>query len=184
MTWVPPDCQLTHVGFYVSNHSETVAFYQRVLGMVVTDTGIAGGRDWAFLSRNPEEHHQLVLGSGRSEKDERQINQISFRVADLESLRRFHAYLAQEQVDGLDAVTHGNAWSVYFHDPDGNRVELYASSPWYVRQPMRTPVDMTRSVEALLEEADALTRDDPSRIPMEQWSRELGRLIAAPHENR
>ena len=42
----------------------------------------------------------------------------------------------------LGPVTHGNALSVYFLDPEGNRVELLIDTPWYVPQPHRLVVDI------------------------------------------
>ena len=40
-------------------------FYTRVLGLSVTDRATIRGADVVFLSRNPDEHHQIVLVSGR-----------------------------------------------------------------------------------------------------------------------
>lgn len=36
------------------------------------------------------------------------------------------------QSAGVAPRNHGNAWSIYFADPEGNRIELYTPSPWYV----------------------------------------------------
>ncbi len=168
-----PHAELTHLGFYVADIARMTDFYTHVMGMVVTDSGEAGGRAWAFLSRNPQEHHQVVLASGRPADSFQLINQISFRVADLDALRAWHAHASSVALPGLEAVTHGNAWSIYFRDPEDNRIEIYASSPWYVSQPMRIAVDMTRSATELIEETDALTRDDPSRRPHAQWVEEM-----------
>jgi catechol-2,3-dioxygenase len=164
-----PDAALTHLGFYVRDLPTMARFYQDVMGMVVTDEGEAGGRSWAFMSRDPGEHHQVVLATGRPPEAFQLINQISFRLKSLDDLRTYYAQLEGEGVTGLEAVTHGNSWSVYFLDPEGNRIELYAKSPWYVSQPLRVGVDMRKSVEELHDETDVMTRDDPSRIPIGAW---------------
>ena len=41
-------------------------------------------------------------------------------------------------------ITHGNALSVYFLDPEDNRFELYVDMPWYVSQPCRVvaPIEL------------------------------------------
>ena len=92
-----PDAQLGHIGFTVRNLDSMIAFYTRVLGMVVDDEGFAirpGAPRIAVLSRNASEHHQLALVTGRPDDGSKsQINQISFRVADLEALRQFHTLL-------------------------------------------------------------------------------------------
>ena len=168
-----PRPALTHLGFYVMEMAPMVEFYTGLLGMVVTDRGEFGGAVWTFMSGDPREHHQIVLATGRPAKSFQQINQLSFRLPDLEALRTYHRHLNVTGVAGLEAVTHGNSWSIYFRDPEGNRIEFYCSSPWYVAQPRRLPADMTKSTQALLAETDALTRDDPSRRPLEQWSQEL-----------
>lgn len=164
---------LTHLGFYVTDIDRVARFYTDFMGMVVTDRGEGGGRSWVFMSRNPDEHHQIVIASGRPADSFQQINQISFRVPDLATLRRWYRLAGDAGLDRLEAVSHGNSWSIYFHDPEGNRIEMYASSPWYVSQPMRVPVDMTQSVDALMAENDDLTRDDRSRRPHEQWVAEM-----------
>lgn len=172
-----PRPALTHLGFYVTDMAQMVAFYTGQLGMVVTDSGEAGGAAWTFLSGDPAEHHQIVLATGRPAGSFQLLNQVSFRLPDLEGLRTYHSHMSTTGAKGLEAVTHGNSWSIYFLDPEGNRIELYCSSPWYVGQPMRVHVDMGLSADALLAETDALTRDDPSRRPLADWSEEIRVLL-------
>lgn len=173
-----PQAELTHLGFYVRDVDVMADFYTRFMGMIITDRGEGAGRAWVFLSRNPIEHHQIVLASGRPDESFQQINQISFRVPDLETLRRWNMLAVAADLPAREAVTHGNAWSLYFHDPEGNRIELYASSPWYVSQPTRVAVDLDDEVEALVAHTDALTREDPSRRPHDQWVEDMrARLV-------
>jgi catechol-2,3-dioxygenase len=118
-----PDAQLCHIGLYAFDLEKMVDFYSRVFGLVVTDRGhSARGFDIAFLSRDPIEHHQIAIASGRP-KDavHTTINQISFRVQGLEELRQYYPWLVKEGVKKLDPRNHGNAWSIYFSDPEGNR---------------------------------------------------------------
>src|SRR5271155_1101392 len=129
-----PELALSHFGFFVFAMPRMERFYTEALGFVVTDRGSLRGRDLLFLSRNPAEHHQIVMASGRTGKpDEQVINQLSFRVASLEALKEFHALIRQrDEVRDISPVSHGNAWSVYFRDPEGNRIELFVDAPWYV----------------------------------------------------
>ena len=76
-----------------------VDFYSRIFGLVVTHRGhSARGFDIAFLSRDPSEHHQIAIVTGRP-KDavHSTINQISFRVPGLEDLRRYYPWLVKER---------------------------------------------------------------------------------------
>ena len=131
-----PTAQFTHLGFQVTDLEGMIAFYSRVIGLVLTDRGpYYRGGEIAFMSRNPREHHQVVLASGRSADTPTIINQLSFTVDSLEDLREFYAIVVAEGVKGLAPRNHGNAWSIYFEDPEGNRIELYAATPWHVGQP-------------------------------------------------
>ena len=85
----------------------------------------------AFMSRDPREHHQIALATGRGDMPTT-INQVSFRLANLEDLRVWHRRLVELGVGPVDARNHGNAWSLYFLDPEGNRLELYTPSDWHV----------------------------------------------------
>jgi catechol 2,3-dioxygenase len=133
-----PVIAFSHLGIHVRDAAAMEDFYSRVLGFTVTDRGELGGAQLVFLSRDPREHHQIVQVAGRPERlPYNVVNQISFRVAGLPELRQVYALLRGEAVRDLVAVTHGNAWSVYFLDPDGNRLEIYTDTPWYVPQPLR-----------------------------------------------
>jgi catechol 2,3-dioxygenase len=60
-----PRMSFAHMGIYVSNIELMLDFYSRVLGFSVTDRARVRDADVVFLSRNPEEHHQIVLVPGR-----------------------------------------------------------------------------------------------------------------------
>jgi catechol 2,3-dioxygenase len=60
-------------------------------------------------------------------------------------------------------VSHGNALSVYFFDPEGNRVELYYKTGLPVPQPHGDPIDLARSDAELLSDAKELLFSKRSR---------------------
>ena len=168
-----PDAQFTHLGVFVRDMAAMTDFYTRIVGLLVTDTGEQRGRQLTFLSRNPDEHHQIVLASGRGDDTTPVINQISFRVGTLADLKTFYAALVEEGVAPLDPVDHGAAWSVYFADPEGNRIELYTDTPWYVHQPMREPVDLTAPEDEIRAATLARIKDHDTFRPLSDWSDEL-----------
>ena len=151
----PPTLSFSHFGFFVRDLERMVGFYTRLLGFTVSDRGELetprGTIQLAFLTRDPREHHQIVLASGRPEHlPFNPINQISFRMQDFGGLREMYKLIQAERgVSEISPVSHGNALSVYFRDPEGNRIELFVDTPWYVVQPLRIPMDMTLSDEAL-----------------------------------
>ena len=177
-----PDVQLAHVGIYVTDIARMEAFYTRLFKFTVTDRGKFGETDLVFLSRDPGEHHQFVLASGRpADLRFNVINQISFRVPSLGDLRTLHARLADEPVTEIQPVSHGNAWSIYFRDPEGNRVELYLDTPWYVSQPFREPLDLSLSDEAILAATERLCRASPGFKPHAEWRADVARRMGLTH---
>lgn len=174
----PPNAQLTHLGFQVIDLDRMIDFYTRVIGLVLTDRGpYYRGGEIAFLSRDPAEHHQVVLASGRSPEMGSIINQISFLVDDLEHLRVFYSLLLAECVKELAPRNHGNAWSIYFHDPEGNRIELYVPTPWHVGQPYGRPLDLTLPAQTLRKQTYEMILGDPSFQTREKWESEMKMLF-------
>lgn len=166
----PPELRFSHFGFFVRDIGAMEAFYTDVLGLTVTDRGDLGATKLVFMSRDPEEHHQIVLASGRPpEPAFNPINQISFRVADLAALRALNRRLLAAAAADLIAVTHGNAISIYFRDPEGNRLEVFFDTPWYCTQPLRVPVDLEQPDDALLTGSERLARAQPDFEPRAQW---------------
>src|SRR5438067_13924530 len=79
--------RLSHVGLYVHDVPKMIDFYTRVLGFVVSD-GAEDGRI-TFLSRNPSDHHQVVLVRGRAtDIAVPMVQQVSFNVGTLGNVQR------------------------------------------------------------------------------------------------
>lgn len=170
------------MGMFVAHLARMQDFYTRVLGFTVTDSGDMetprGRLHLVFLSRDPREHHQIVMVSGKPrEAGFNPINQISFRMAEFKGLREMYRRLVAEAVHELHPVSHGNALSVYFHDPEANRIELFVDTPWYVQQPLRVPMDMRLSDAELWAWAEREAARQPGFRPVEEWRAELARRM-------
>lgn len=170
----PPAPSFSHFGIHVSDLARMEEFYTRVLGLVVTDRGtLPDGPALAFLSRDPDEHHQMVLVAGRPPGGGYNVvNQISFKLPTLADLKTLHARVRGEGITAFRIVTHGNAWSVYFADPEGNRIELFVDTPWHTPQPLVQPFDIEAPVEAILAQTEALCRSRPGFLPRGEWRKE------------
>jgi catechol 2,3-dioxygenase len=171
------DTAFAHMGLYVTECAPMERFYCSLLGFVVTDRGQIGESEFVFLSRDPNEHHQIVLASGRTPGTVSTVQQISFRTHDLTSLKVFHQRLAAEGAKSIVPLSHGNAWSVYFADPDGNRLEVYTETPWHVAQPLREPLDLTRPEAEIIAATEALCRARPGFRPRAEWRREMAQRM-------
>ncbi len=165
-----PQPKLRHLGIYAFNPTELAAFYGRWFSMVITDHGIGStGHEVVFMSGDPNEHHQLAIANQR-QPDTPGMNQISFLVDSLEDLQRMAKAFAAAGVPILQQKDHGNTWSVYVGDPEGNRIEIYTPSPWYVSQPIWWPLDLlTESAQAIRERTEASARQSPSFMTREAW---------------
>jgi catechol-2,3-dioxygenase len=174
-----PALSFSHFGFFVRDIERMAEFYTRLLGFTISDRGQLGKVALVFLTRDPREHHQIVLASGRPEDlPFNAINQISFRMQDFAGLREmYRALQAEKGVSEIAPVSHGNALSVYFRDPEGNRIELFIDTPWYVDQPMRIPMDMSLPDDALWKWAEQTACELPGYKPVEQWRSELGKRL-------
>jgi len=176
---------LSHVGIFVTDIERMVDFYTRFLGFVVSDRGPRPDGEIVFMTRDPNEHHQFVMASGRpAELPFNPVNQLSFRVDSLDTLRKLARALKKEPVEELGPVTHGNALSVYFHDPEKNRVELLIDTPWYVPQPYRIPVDIMQADADLWASIEKQVRATPGFKPREEWAADIQRKIALASKQR
>jgi len=164
-----PNMLLSHVELYVEDLVKMERFYTKHLGFVVTDRG-QGKNAMVFLSRSPNEHHQIVLNPRQSHKTVNSpIDHISFRVNTISDLRLFNSTLKSNSEISIQTVSHGTAWSIYFRDPEGNRFEIFTDTPWYVNQPCKFVVDFEKSDEELI----LFTKDKIENLPgfsvVEEW---------------
>ena len=165
-----PKWELSHIGIFVTDMDRMRDFYTRLLGFKVMDAGkLRSGLRLTFLSKDPKDHHQIVLVAGREKGTRSTINQITFRVASIKEVRVMHDILVASKVDGIDPVDHGNAWSVYFLDPEGNRLEFFCDTPWYVAQPRRERLDFSLSDAEIEEKTRKSLADDPTTVPFAEW---------------
>jgi catechol 2,3-dioxygenase len=151
----PPRTHFSHIGVHVYDIEKMIEFYTQLLGLELTDRGnlnIPGQPQIAFLSSDPGEHHQIALAEGRDDAENPAVvlNQISFRVDDLIALRRMKAAAEGLGVEQFLPLNHGNAWSIYFKDPEGNAIEVFTPSPYHVRQPVTDGLDLSGSDAEIL----------------------------------
>lgn len=179
---MPFSLAFSHVGIQVTDIDKMADFYTRVMRFVISDRGKVtyNNADIVFMTRDPAEHHQLVLAAGRpADLAYSTINQLSFRVDSLQTLRDLHERVKNEPgIKMLGPVTHGNAISLYFQDPEGNRVECLIDTPWHVPQPYRIAVDLSQSDEEIWAKIEKEARATPGFKSMDEWKAEIARKIA------
>lgn len=147
-----PKLSFSHIGLFVTDLGKMVDFYTRVLGLVVSDRAVRkDGSEIAFMTLDPREHHQVVFASGRpADLGYNMIQQLSFRAPSLAALRETYKALKREPIVELGPLSHGNAISAYFRDPEGNRLEVFIDTKWHVPQPCGDPVDLMKSDDEIM----------------------------------
>ena len=116
-----------------------LSFYKDVLGFQINDRS----KTMAFISQLDDEHHQLAFQSGLPDGEgPRRVGHFAFRVESLADVRGLHAKLKEHpEVGTLAPITHGNTWSIYFSDPEGNGIEVFCDTPFDAKQPFGAPWD-------------------------------------------
>jgi catechol 2,3-dioxygenase len=171
-----------HFGIYVTDLDKMVAFYTEVFELSITDTGV--GKTFknklVFTSASADQHHQLVIASGRpADAKFSTVMQLSFVVPDIQAMRDIWAKAEARGATGIRGLNHGNALSVYLSDPEGNTVEVYVDTPFYVEQPHGDPLDLSKTDEEILRETEAICRQDPTFKTSAEWEKDfLARAVA------
>ncbi|MEI6303695.1 MAG: VOC family protein [Betaproteobacteria bacterium] len=165
--------QLKHLGIYVNDIVRMERFYTRVFDLMVTDRGKVarlGNRNIVFMSGAVDAHHQVVLIDGKDPASGPSVLfQISFHLEDLAGLRKVRDMMKEENVADISPISHGNAWSIYASDPEGNGLEAYLDTPWHVAQPHGRPFDLSLPDEQIRAQTESIVRADPTFKMRADW---------------
>jgi len=175
--------QIKHLGLYVDNLEQMEKFYTSVFDLIVTDRGQVprlGNRNILFMSGTDDAHHQLVLIDGKDPASGPSVVfQMSFFVDELNDLRRIEKRLIENGITNITPITHGNAWSIYSADPEGNGLEIYMDTPWHVAQPHGKPFDLSQTDEEIYAHTETLIRDNPTFSDQDTWRKAMTNRINA-----
>lgn len=177
----PIHAKLTHMGIHVRDLDRMVGFYSEVLGLMVADRGPgrSPGSELVFMTADPRCHHQVVLVTGRPDiAGFNPINQVSFTVGALAELREVRDRALTRGATDMRCVSHGNAWSIYFRDPEGNTLEAYLDTPFHVPQPYGEALDLDKPDETILHETEAACRAAPGFMPREDYMRQIAARLS------
>jgi catechol 2,3-dioxygenase len=183
--YAAPNLMFSHMGISVIDIDRMTDFYTRVLGFTITDRGEAAGLKLVFLSRDPGDHHQIVLATGRpkvlpANTDNPMygvsINQISFKMGSIDDLRDIKMRFEAEELTTFPA-NHGIAWSVYAPDPEGNNLEFFVDSDWYFPQPFLEPLDLAKSDADILKETHSQCVKQKGYEPYSDWRQKVAKRM-------
>ena len=143
--------QLGHVSVPAKDPKELAGFYRQLLGLEVTMAGsVPGLGDFAFLNQHPQAELPLIALHTKPEG-----RHIALQVTSLEALRTLCADATAHGIPDSMALNHRVSISVYFHDPEGNMIEVYwATGRKDTDRPYADPItldDLERPEGELLE---------------------------------
>jgi catechol 2,3-dioxygenase-like lactoylglutathione lyase family enzyme len=178
---------VSHFEIRARDQAAMEKFYTEVLGFIVSDRGILDkgplkGRELIFLSHSPEEHHQIVLtpddASAQGSSTGSGVGHVAFRVDSLDEVRRVYEKVRRLPHAKPEPVSHGNTWSVYFRDPEDNRIEIFTQTPWHTTQPARFDVDYDQPDPALKQATEATAQTLPGFTSGEDWQQSFNKRFA------
>ncbi len=172
--------KLSHAFINVADLNKVVPFYTDILGFQVTDRGqLNGDVEAVFMSQDPDNHHQIAMADTlKDQKGGRNLGHVAFRMESLDDLRALKKRLTSEGIAIGRELSHGNAWSLYFADPEGNGVECFVDTPFHVSQPQGKPTDIDLDDEALLDKTREEFRQEPDFGPYADWQEAMRRRLA------
>jgi len=172
--------KLSHAFINVADLDKVVPFYTDILGFQVTDRGpIRGDTEAVFMSQDPDNHHQIAMANTLKDGDGTpNLSHVAFRLESLEDLRALKKKLTSKGIDVGREVSHGNAWSLYFVDPEGNGIECFVDTPFHVRQPQVKPTDIDLDDAALLSKTEKDFGQEPEFGPYTEWQDALRRKLS------
>lgn len=174
-----PKSYLSHIVIQCFDFERMLDFYTRVLGFHASDVGEARGQRMAFLTLDPSiEHHQLALATGRKGAGESgALHHAAFGVRSLKELSGRLEHLRRNDVQGIELWTHASMLSVYYRDPENNRMEFFMETPYYVRQPIAETldVDISQDEATVWKAIESKYGAEPSFQLMSEWKKAAAR---------
>jgi catechol-2,3-dioxygenase len=147
---MPRTVRLGHVALPSPQPHELAGFYRDLLGLETSMQGsIPELGDFVFLSRHASDELPLIALC-----TEPRARHTAVEVDSLAALKALHARAARHNITMSFALNHRCSLSLYFHDPQGNAIEVFWATGIKTDEPFTAPLrteDLDRSDADLLD---------------------------------
>ena len=128
--YTPKIKRIAHVVLFVRDPEASAAWYKDVLGMEVTSRVNDGPYKGGLFLSFGEHDHDIALFPGEPDVPKgRELEQVALELdcaKDLDVLRRVYGTFIEKKVRIQEILDHGVAVGLYFFDPDGHMLEVFA----------------------------------------------------------
>jgi catechol-2,3-dioxygenase len=145
--------KFAHFVLRVRDLDRSIAWYETVLGMEM----VHRAEKLAFMTYD-DEHHRIALAETPVEADPKPgapgLDHVAYTLVSLHDLLATYRRLEAKGIHPVWPINHGLTTSIYYRDPDGNRVEFqvenyetpeelrgYMESPAFAENPIGVPFD-------------------------------------------
>ena len=130
--------RLGHLRLDVAELAAQAAFYTEALGLTVHERATDDESHYAFLTDGqpieggPPMHHRIVLRQARDGSVPDGAGRLDHFAWEVDDEAELWAFV--QRLRSMDAETDLQeaqiAWQCYFHDPEGNKLEVYCDRRW------------------------------------------------------